>query len=210
MHPTTENLLALRDGEGAPEHRRHVLQCPECARQVASMSELQSELRGLPALEPPAGGWERILAEQRRQQRARRALVWAAAAAAMLVMAVTTGLLLRPDATPPSGPPAARSDDMADLMNASRELEMVLRSPSLRSPVLRPAEAARIVALEDQLALIDTQLVAAGDGLPRSRALALWSGRVELLDELVRARGRYDGRGGHIRYAVNGDQRRAP
>lgn len=195
MHPTTEDLLALRDGEGAPEHRRHLLQCPECARRLEAMDELRARLRGLPALEPPAGGWQRILAGQRRQRRARRALVWATAAAALLVMAMTAGLVLRPGAITPSRLAAARPDDIADLMNASRELETVLRSPSLRSPVLRPAEAARIVALEDQLALIDTQLVTAGDGLPRSRALALWSDRVELLDELVRARGRFDGEG---------------
>ena len=202
MHLTTENLLALRDGEGAPEHRRHLLQCPECARRLESMGELRSELRGLPALEPPVGAWERILAVQRRQQRARRVLVWAAASAALLVMAVTAGLVLRPEATTPSRFPDARFNDIADLMNASRELEMVLRSPSLRSPVLRPAEAARIVALEDQLALIDTQLVTAGDGLPRSSALALWSDRVELLDELVRARGRFDG-DGKFRHATD-------
>lgn len=209
MHPTTEELLALRGGDGAPEHRGHLLQCPECARRLASMSELRSALRGLPALEPPAGGWQRILAERRRQQQSRRALVWAAAAAALLVMVVTAGLVLRPEATPPSGLPAARSNDIADLMRASRELEMVLRSPSLRSPVLRPAEAARIVALEDELALIDTQLVTVGDRPNRSRALTLWSDRVELLDELVRARGRFDG-GSEIRYAVNGDERRSP
>jgi len=202
MHPTTEDLLALRDGEGAPERRRHLLQCPECARQLASMNELQLELRGLPALEPPAGGWGRILAEQRRQQRARSALVWAAAAAALLVMAVTVGVALRPAPNRPTGTPAGRADDLAGLMTASRELEMVLRSPSLRSPVLRPAEAARIVALEDQLALIDIQLVAVQAGPSRDRELELWSDRVELLDQLVRVRGRHDG-GGELQNAVD-------
>ncbi len=208
MHLTTEDLLALRDGEGAPEHRRHLLQCPECARRVEAVAELQDALRGLPEIDPPAGGWQRILAEHRRR-RARRSVTWAAAAAALVVMAVTAGLVLRPEATTPSRLPDARFNDIADLMNASRELELVLRSPSLRSPVLRPAEAARIVALEDQLALIDTQLVTAGGGLPRNRALALWSDRVELLDELVRARGRFDGEG-EIRHAAYGGEGRAP
>lgn len=209
MHLTTEDLLALRDGEDTPGHRRHLLQCPECARRSESMTELRSKLRGLPALEPRVGGWERILAAHRRQQRARRVLVWAAGAAALLVMAVTAGLILRPEATTPSRFPDAGFNDIADLMNASRELEMVLRSPSLRSPVLRPAEAARIVALEDQLALIDTQLVAVQAGPSRERALALWSDRVELLDDLVRARGRFDG-GPDIQQASYDDERRGP
>jgi len=136
------------------------------------------------------------MAEHRRRQRARRRLAWAAAAAALLVMAVTAGVALRPAPNRPAGPQAARGDDLAGLMSASRELEMVLRSPSLRSPVLRPAEAARIVALEDRLALIDTQLITVQSGPSPERQLELWSDRVQLLDQLVRARGRYDGGGG--------------
>jgi len=195
MHLRTEQLLALRDGEGPPEDRHHLRECPQCAREVEALGELRAVLQGLPALEPPAAAWPGILAEHRRRQRARQRLAWAAAAAALLVMAVTAGLLLRPTTTRSSALPAPRPADLAELMAASRELEMVLRSPSLRSPVLRPAEAARIVALEDQLALVDTQLVAVQAGPSRERALALWSDRVELLDQLVRARGRYDGRG---------------
>jgi anti-sigma factor RsiW len=202
MHLTTEQLLALRDGEVAPEPGRHLLQCPECARRVQEMAALRSALCGLPALEPPAVAWEGILAEHRRRQLARRWLAWAAAAAALLVMAVTAGPLLRPTTTRSTAPLALRPADLADLMSASRELEMVLRSPSLRSPVLRPAEAARIVALEDQLALVDTQLVAVQAGPSRERELELWSDRVELLDQLVRARGRYDG-GGELQNAVD-------
>ena len=202
MHLTTEQLLALRDGEVAPEPGRHLLQCPECARRVEEMEVLRSALCGLPALEPPAVAWEGILAEHRRRQRARQRLAWAAAAAALLVMAVTAGLLLRPTTTRSSAPPAPRPADLAELMAASRDLEMVLRSPSLRSPVLRPAEAARIVALEDQLALVDTQLVAVQAGPSRERALVLWSDRVELLDQLVRARGRYNGEAG-FRHATD-------
>lgn len=192
MHPTTEDLLALRDGEGAPEHRRHLLQCPECASRLTAMDELRSSLRRLPALEAPAGGWERILAEQRRR-RVRRQLTRLGVAAALLLLAVTAGVVLRlPESSRP-GLPGVRADDIEELMIASRELETVLRSPSLRSPVLRPAEAARIVALEDRLALVDTQLVAVQVRTSPERALALWSDRVELLDQLVRARGRYDG-----------------
>jgi hypothetical protein len=202
MHLSTEELLALRDGEGAPEQRRHLLECSECAGQVEAMGELRSALRGLPELEPPAGAWPEILVEHRRRQRAWRRLAWVAAAAALLVMAMTAGLLLRPATTGSTALPAPRPDELADLMSASRELETVLRSPALRSPVLRPAEAARIIALEDQLALVDTQLVTIQDGPSRELALALWSDRVELLDQLVRARSRYDGEG-EFRHATD-------
>jgi hypothetical protein len=201
MHLSSEELLALRDAEGAPENQRHLLQCPECASRLAAVDELRRALRRLPALEPPAGGWERILAAQVQQRRSRRARVWAAAAA-LLLLAATAGLLLRPAVSRSPALASVRPDDIAELMRVSRELESVLRSPSLRSPVMRPAEAARIVALEDRLALVDSQLVAIQDGPSRERALALWSGRVELLDQLVRARGRYDGRG-ELQHAVD-------
>jgi anti-sigma factor RsiW len=209
MHLTTEQLLALRDGEVAPEPGRHLLQCPECARRVEEMAALRSALRGLPALEPPAVAWEGILAEHRRRRLVWRRRAWAAALAALLVMAGTAGLVLRPAATRPPEVAAGSPDDLADLMSASRELETVLRSPSLRSPVLRPAEAARIVVLEDQLALVDTQLVTVQAGPSRERALALWSDRVELLDQLVRVRGRYAG-GGDFQYATYDSERSAP
>jgi hypothetical protein len=75
------------------------------------------------------------------------------------------------------------------LSAASRELELVLQDPSLRSRVLSPQRAAVIVELEDRIALVDRALAENADQEPGARTVVLWSERVELLDALVAARG---------------------
>jgi hypothetical protein len=168
---------------------------------LAAIDRVTETMRELPELNPPATAWNRISLELDRQRRTRTAKQIAAAAAAVVVMAVVvmSGLGLSTQETPTVAE-SISTEPLDDLMAASRALETVLQSAPLQSPVLRPAEAARIVAIEDSIAIIDFQL-ASSDELPQDHRVALWSGRVELLDELVQVRGRA-GYAGRIRRAI--------
>jgi hypothetical protein len=175
MHPTTSELLGRRDGDGS--------------------LAVRDGLRALPELEPPPGSWDRILAEHRRRRRARVAWQAAAGAAVLAIATLVPVVGVRSPSAPASPPQAGSGADVGELVAASRELERVLRAPALQSPVLRPEEAARIVELEDRIAVIDVELGAVGPRPTSGRAVVLWSDRVELLDELVRARAGVEGSG---------------
>jgi hypothetical protein len=193
MHPTTSELLALRDGEAASELAEHVAGCASCGRELERLRALRDAMRELPELEAPNDGWDGVRAELLRSRRVHRVRRGAMLAAAAIVVGLLASVALRPGVRQAAGPaPAEASEDraLAELITASRELESVLKAPTLRSPVLSPPEAARIVALEDRVAVIDLQLAVVTESESREHAVALWSDRVGLLDELVRARGR--------------------
>jgi hypothetical protein len=115
----------------------------------------------------------------------------AAAAALVIGVALMTGGILLDDRA--GGPGTASTGEAAleigNLMSASRELEGVLQNPALKSRVLTPREAAHIVVLEDGIAVIDARLAEPWPDLPSDQAMALWSDRVGLLDELLQVRG---------------------
>jgi anti-sigma factor RsiW len=210
MHRTTDELLVLLDGEAAPEVTRHVTGCERCTAELERLGELRTALRELPAIEPPEGGWSRVIeavAADRRRTRHRRLL---AAAAAVVVAASLTaaGLVSRQRTIDRPGVQVVEAEDVIDhLMTASRELEEVLQIPALRSRVLTPREAALIVALEDDIALIDSRLAARGPELSSDQAMALWTDRVGLLDELLQARGGSPPLAGFQRARFNGERR---
>ena len=81
-------LSALLDGEldatEAASARAHLDACPGCRGELAATAETRDLVRGLPAVEPPFGFYERLLLK-RRSGRAVAALAGAAAAAIMLV-----------------------------------------------------------------------------------------------------------------------------
>jgi len=210
MHASTEELLALRDGDASLETVDHVDGCPECAVRLMDLERLVDAMRRLPVAEPPADGWARIKEQAGRRHRVRRVRLAVAAAAVLIVAAGVAGVSVEwgHRVAKPAEVAAGSEEPLSELMAASQTLESVLQSPPLRSPVMRPAQAARIVVIEDHIAFIDIELGSTPD-LTRDREVALWSGRVELLDELVRTRGRA-GRGADIEYAVNGNEGRIP
>lgn len=58
-------LSALLDGELPRPHeeaaRAHLAACPACADELAAVEQARAWLRGLPAVDPPFGFYERIL-----------------------------------------------------------------------------------------------------------------------------------------------------
>jgi anti-sigma factor RsiW len=192
MHPKTDELLALRDGDGEPEVGRHVADCPACTGELERLRTLQRAMRRLPDIPPPEGSWARLRAAARRQRRLREWRIGFVAAAAVIAAGWIGVFVVNLGPNEPVPTAVARASEdraLVDLIAASGELESVLQAPALRSPVLSPTEAALIVSLEDRIAVIDLQLAATGGKASHDRDAALWSNRVELLDELVRARG---------------------
>ena len=186
MHPSLDELLAFRDGEYAPDAARHAARCSRCRVKLEELRQTADALRELPQIEPPESAWRVIGEELQRRRRIHRR--WRLAAAAVVLVAsligASVGLAPRPGGEVVHDP--ASDAQLHDLIEASKTLELVIRAPGSRTPVLRASEAARIVALEDRIAAIDAALNTAGRDATRSREIALWTGRVELLDELLR------------------------
>jgi hypothetical protein len=190
MHPNLDELLDLRDGDGAAEVARHVQFCGQCAHQLAELRATAAELRALPAMEAADDQWPRIVDRAVRRRR-RLSMISRAAAAAGLVAALAAVMVTRympTDEAVPSPPETDAQLAVEQLTSASRELELVLKSPSLRFQVMSPRRAAIIVDIEDRIALVDLALAEGVADPPDELAVALWSDRVELLDALVTAR----------------------
>ena len=207
MHPKLDELLALRDGDGSAETARHVEECGICRDELEELRVTARALQDLPSFELPVTAWSeirhRIVSHRRRSSRLRIGLV-----AASLLAVVATVLVVQfggVDDDPRRPRIGETRLAVEHLSSASRELELVLRDPSLQSRVLSPGRAAMIVELEDRIALVDFALAQHTDQEPDERAVVLWSNRVQLLDALVTARGGETRETGVI-HAVNRNQ----
>jgi anti-sigma factor RsiW len=82
-------LSGLLDGQlaAADEQvvRAHVARCPACAAELRQVETARSWVRGLPAVDPPFGFYERLLDTRRRRRWAAASLVAAAAASVAFV-----------------------------------------------------------------------------------------------------------------------------
>ena len=191
MHLKMDELLALRDGDGAAESVSHVERCETCRAELEELRTMAAALKSLPSFRPPAGAWDTIgrciVSQRRRSMRRRFALVAASflAVAAVALVLRFAGSSVNPKRTEITDTRLA----VEYLSAASRELELVLQDPSLQSRVLSPERAAMIVELEDRIALVDMALARYADEEPGERAVVLWSDRVTLLDALVTVRG---------------------
>lgn len=208
MHPNMEELLALRDGYGATDTARHVEGCERCRAELEGLEATAHALRDLPSFEAPHEAWSvirhRIVARRRSSIRFRFGLV---AACLLAVASVTLVVRFRTVVDDPPAPSIGETRLAVEhLSSASRELELVLRDPSLQSRVLSPGRAAMIVELEDRIALVDIALAQSADQEPDERAVVLWSDRVQLLDALVTVRGA-ETRDFGVTHAVNRQQR---
>lgn len=156
------------------------------------MNDLSALLSALPEFEPPAGGWESVLAARRRREdgNSRR---WPLALAAA-VLAAVAGLAWQLQSTqrervvadPASTGSAEFADDSVRAQNA--KLEALLASlPEAR--VMRGSTAFTVSQLEDRLAFVDDRLsrITLEPNAPE-HAERLWRERVELMNSLVQVR----------------------
>jgi anti-sigma factor RsiW len=178
-HGTSEELLALRDGEGSAWVREHVAECAACAAELERLEQVRSQLRALPSFAPPRDRWP-LVEQAARRERGRRRLsgtVGILAAAAVLVLGF---LVLRHSGRAPED--AAVRQAMAE----SAAMEQVFRSLQPDQRALTGRTAGVVADLEDRLAQVDAALndQSASRADP-GRVAELWKQRAGLLSALV-------------------------
>ncbi|NJD20961.1 MAG: hypothetical protein FIA95_16960, partial [Gemmatimonadetes bacterium] len=67
-HGTTDELLAVRDGEGTAWARAHVEECAACRAELYRLEQVRSQLRALPAFAPPRDRWAVVAARAKRER----------------------------------------------------------------------------------------------------------------------------------------------
>jgi septal ring factor EnvC (AmiA/AmiB activator) len=153
---------------------------------------ISAELRRLPALAAPAGGWERIV--QRLQAPLPRHGRWfgpvSALAASVCLMAVALAwLAARVPGGNGRGTVATVSTDIDQLVQHSQQLEAALQRLPERPAVQRASTAAVIDELQSRIQLLDAQLDDSSAPAPdTSQQQSMWSERVRLLNSLVDVR----------------------
>jgi predicted anti-sigma-YlaC factor YlaD len=183
QHCTIEELLAVRDGEGAGTALRHVDQCPACRAELDRLHQVAAALRALPVQRPPRDRWPEVravAAGARRRRWIATGWMLLAAAAALAVVVGVRGWW------PSGGQMAGQRANLDSLVSASQQLEEALRTLDPTSRVLSGRAASTIAELEDGIALVDAQLgEAQRTGASRDDLLRLWQQRVQLMNQLV-------------------------
>jgi predicted anti-sigma-YlaC factor YlaD len=183
QHCTIEELLAVRDGDGAGAALRHVDQCPACRAELDRLHQVAAALRALPVQRPPRDRWPEVravAAGARRRRWIATGWMLLAAAAALAVVVGVRGWW------PSGGQMAGQRANLDSLVSASQQLEEALRTLDPTSRVLSGRAASTIAELEDGIALVDAQLgEAQRTGASRDDLLRLWQQRVQLMNQLV-------------------------
>jgi hypothetical protein len=205
MRSSTEDLLAVRDGEPLDATAKAVIESsPVHTREVERLRRTQSALRALPALEPPAGVLARILEAKdvpesggTRWLRFAAGAGVAAAVATAAIVYVTTSGPPQPEIAPPalfargetSGARVAAPVSYGSLVEQSAQLDELLAALPAQRPLMTGATASTIAGLEDRIAFVDEQIAFSAAGkVPVPQRVALWSDRVELMNALVNVR----------------------
>jgi hypothetical protein len=207
MRPSTEDLLAVRDGEPLDASAKAVIESSLIhGRDVERLRRVQNALRALPPLEAPADVLVRVLEAQEAREVGRArwlrfaagAGVAAAVATAAIVYVTTSGQSPQPEVAPAtivaSGEPntahvAATPVSYVSLVEQSGRLDRLLAELPPQRPLMTGATASTIAGLEDRIAFLDEQLAFSAAGkLPVPQRAALWSDRVELMNALVSVR----------------------
>ncbi len=202
MRPSTEDLLALRDGEPLEASARAAIEAtPAHGREIERLRRMQSALRALPAFEAPPDVLERVFAAKDAKTVARGrwsriaagAGVAAVAAAAIVYVAATgsgrdVAPAVRVEGREPAAVRAVPGSYLA-LAEESARLERLLAELPAQQPLMTGETASTIAGLEDRIAFVDEQLAyGAARRLPARQQTALWSDRVELMNALVNVR----------------------
>ena len=217
MHPSTEDLLSVRDGEPLDALTSEAIaNSATHTNEVERLRRMQSALRALPDLDPPTGAWKAIATAERETRlhgsvmMRRIASVGVAAAVAMAAILYLGSVSRGPDDV--ASTTTARNDaggeapigiedvvlggrvvpaSYSALVQESARLDRMLGQLQYQRPVMTGATAGTIAGLEDRIAFIDEQLTyGSARGLPQPQRTALWGERVELMNALV-----------HVRYA---------
>jgi anti-sigma factor RsiW len=178
-HGTSEELLALRDGEGSAWMREHVAQCPACTAELERLEQVRSQLRALPSFAPPRDRWPVVL-QTARQERRRRRLSWSAGVLAAAAVVVLSFVVLRHSAVP------TQDTGLRQAMAESAAMEQLFRSLHPDQRALTGRTAGVVADLEDRLAQVDAALNDPSTlRVDPDRVAELWRQRAGLLSALV-------------------------
>jgi anti-sigma factor RsiW len=179
-HGSSEELLAVRDGEGSAWAREHVAACPACAAELERLEQVRAQLRALPSFTPPRDLWPAIRDVARGERRRRRYSAWSGLVAAAAVVVLGFTVLHRS--------PAVAPEDIAlqKAMAESAAMEQMFQSLHPDRRALSGQAAGVVADLEDQLSQVDAALndTAAYRSNP-VRVAGLWKQRAGLLSALV-------------------------
>ncbi len=212
MHPNTQDLLKLRDGEPIDAQlQARLMADPRAIAELERLKRVKTALGELPELEPPTDAWSRIRSESERRSK-NRARLWARSAAGLAVAASVAAIAMllvtrAPDPVQiqeiapltaatansvnirPAEPITAAS--YVELRKESARLERVLTRMPAQRHLMRVGTASTITGLEDHIALIDAQLtIGAATGFEPEYRDTLWRNRVDVMTALI-----------HVRYA---------
>jgi hypothetical protein len=180
-HGTTEELLALRDGEGGAWAKAHVESCGACGAELYRLEQVRARLRALPTFSPPRDRWAVVAERARVERRSGRwsrgvGLVAAASLAGLLLVAVQG---TRPD-------PLLAQVRLRSAMARSEAMEQELRGLDPDGRALDGTAAGVVADLQGRLEALDAKL---GDpaewrAAPHRQA-EMWNERAGLLSALV-------------------------
>jgi len=160
MHPSTEDLLSVRDGEPVDaEARAAIVGDAAYAREVERLRETRHALQALPELAPPDGAWARIEASER-ETRA-RGYTWRVRAAGVGVaaaVAVAAVLVIATPSRPRGG--FQPSDQQPALQTTTAPDSSIIGSPTFFDPLVPGARItpASYPALVQESARLDRML----------------------------------------------------
>lgn len=180
-HGTTEELLAVRDGEGTAWAQAHAAACEACAAELYRLEQVRSQLRALPAFAPPRDRWPVVAERAWRERRQRRfsggmGLAAAAALAGLLLVALQG---TRPD-------PLEAQSTLRTAMARSQAMEQALKGVDPDAKALNGTTAGVVVDLQRRLEALDAELGDPGEWAnDPSRQARLWNERAGLLSALV-------------------------
>jgi hypothetical protein len=188
MHPSTEDLLSVRDGEPLDAVTSNVIaEDATLEREIERMRQVRHALGQLPELAPADDMWQRIVAvehETRPRSNYRRLAAGAGIAAAVAALAI---LVISSPSRQTGGiaaPAVPGGDDLATstveqpstvvgggtlfdpdrpliggrVVPASARLDRALRRLPYQRPMMSAETATTIAGLEDRIALIDEQI----------------------------------------------------
>lgn len=182
-HLTIEELLGLRDGDGADAHRAHLAACQECRGALTRLDELRARLAELPVSAPEHDCWPAVRAAAE-TIRWRAPWVWTGRVVASLAAVFTLVVGIRGSLEAWRESQVARETNA--VMAESQRLERYLREYDTTGRVIGGETAATLADLEEQVAAVDAQLMQANPGRATSRdVLDLWQERVRLLDAMA-------------------------
>ncbi len=180
-HGTTEELLAVRDGEGTAWAQAHVQVCGACAAELRRLEQVRAQLKALPSYAPPRDRWALVAEQARRERRQRR---WSAGAGLAAAAAIGGLVLFAVQGTRPDTLQAETT--LRSAMARSQAMEQVLRGVDPDARALGGQAAAAVVELQRQIESLDARI---GDpaqwGHDPARQAQLWNERAGLLGALV-------------------------